>query len=398
MSIRYPAGFIRIGYDPLKVPDAPTIGTATAGDTQASVAFTAPTNTGGSAVSAYYAVSNPGQITGTAASSPVTVTGLTNGTAYTFAVWALNTYGPSAYSAASGSVTPFLPTRALIAGGSGGGNVIQYITIDTLGNAIDFGDLPSNRDGIMSCGSTTQAFFATGTTTNIVTNTFASLGNSTNVGALTVARAYGAGCNSSTRGVFAGGYLSVTGYNTIDYITMSSAGTASSFGQLSSTGNGRYGCAGLSNSTRGVFAGGNRRGAANYYSDITYITIASTGNTTYFGELTDAIQAIGGTSNSTRGLFVSGEDGVGAINTIQYITIATTGSRTDFGDLISPSTYMYGNNHVANTTRAVMFGNPSSAKGSYVTIASTGNATNFGDLTVTTYWAGAISAANGGTQ
>ena len=104
MPLRPPAGFIRPGYDPLKVPNAPTIGTATGGDASASVAFTAPSNTGGSAITAYYAVSNPGQITGTGASSPVSVTGLTNGTAYTFTVWALNTYGPSPYSAASGKI------------------------------------------------------------------------------------------------------------------------------------------------------------------------------------------------------------------------------------------------------------------------------------------------------
>jgi len=109
MSMRYPAGFIRPGYDPLKNPDAPTIGTATGGDASASVAFTAPSDTGGSAVSAYYAVSNPGGITASGATSPVSVTGLTNGTPYTFTVWALNTYGPGPYSAASGSVTPVNP-------------------------------------------------------------------------------------------------------------------------------------------------------------------------------------------------------------------------------------------------------------------------------------------------
>ena len=106
MSLRPPAGFIRPGYDPLKNPNAPTIGTATGGDASASVSFTPPANVGGSAITAYYAVSNPDQITGTGASSPVSVTGLTNGTAYTFTVWAENTYGPSPYSAASGSVTP----------------------------------------------------------------------------------------------------------------------------------------------------------------------------------------------------------------------------------------------------------------------------------------------------
>jgi hypothetical protein len=109
MPLRPPAGFVSSFYDPLKNPNAPTVGTASAGDTQASVTFTAPSNVGGSAITNYYAVSNPGQITASSVTSPVTVTGLTNGTNYTFTVWALNSFGPSAYSAASGSVTPSPP-------------------------------------------------------------------------------------------------------------------------------------------------------------------------------------------------------------------------------------------------------------------------------------------------
>jgi len=101
--MRSPSGFIRPGFDPLKNPDAPTGVSASGGDQSADVSFTPPSNVGGSAVSAYYVVSNPGGIT---ASSPVSVTGLTNGTAYTFTVWALNTYGPGPFSAASNSVTP----------------------------------------------------------------------------------------------------------------------------------------------------------------------------------------------------------------------------------------------------------------------------------------------------
>jgi len=88
------------------VPGAPTIGTATAGNAQASVAFTAPAVTGGPAITSYTATSSPGGITGSAASSPITVSGLTNGTAYTFTVTATNSIGTSAASAASNSVTP----------------------------------------------------------------------------------------------------------------------------------------------------------------------------------------------------------------------------------------------------------------------------------------------------
>jgi hypothetical protein len=106
MSMRYPAGFISAFYNPLKNPDAPTIGTATGGDASASVTFTAPANVGGSAITGFTVVSSPTGITGTGASSPVTVSGLSNGTPYTFKVFATNSYGPSALSAASNSVTP----------------------------------------------------------------------------------------------------------------------------------------------------------------------------------------------------------------------------------------------------------------------------------------------------
>ena len=88
------------------VPGAPTTGAATAGNGQASVAFTAPSSNGGATITGYTVTSNPGGFTGTGAASPITVTGLTNGTAYTFTVTATNSAGTSAASAASNSVTP----------------------------------------------------------------------------------------------------------------------------------------------------------------------------------------------------------------------------------------------------------------------------------------------------
>ena len=109
MSSRYQGGFLTASYNGLKVPDAPTIGTATAGGASISVAFTAPSNIGGGAITSYTATASPGGFTGTAASSPVTITGLTNGTPYTATVVATNAYGTGPASAASNSATPVLP-------------------------------------------------------------------------------------------------------------------------------------------------------------------------------------------------------------------------------------------------------------------------------------------------
>lgn len=85
------------------VPDAPTIGTATAAGQSASITFT-PATTGGTA-STYTAISNPGSITGTSATSPITVSGLTGGTAYTFTVRGSNSTGTGPLSSASNSIT-----------------------------------------------------------------------------------------------------------------------------------------------------------------------------------------------------------------------------------------------------------------------------------------------------
>jgi len=89
------------------VPDPPTNVSASAGNGQAIVSFTAPANDGGSPITEYTVTSSPGGLTATGTSSPIKITGLTNGTAYTFTVTATNSVGTSEPSAASDSVTPY---------------------------------------------------------------------------------------------------------------------------------------------------------------------------------------------------------------------------------------------------------------------------------------------------
>jgi hypothetical protein len=94
---------------PRTVPSIPTGVTASAGNGQATVSFTAPAN-GGSDITSYKVTAMPGTITATGTSSPITVTGLSNGVAYTFTVQAVNSAGSSVASDVSNSVTPRQPS------------------------------------------------------------------------------------------------------------------------------------------------------------------------------------------------------------------------------------------------------------------------------------------------
>jgi hypothetical protein len=116
---------------PTGAPRTPIIGTATAATpTSAVVSFTQPDSDGGSTITGYTAVSSPGGLTGTVAQSgsgSVTVTGLTQNTAYTFKVYATNAYGNSLSSSSSNSITtqtaatPFFSYLVVAGGGGGGG-------------------------------------------------------------------------------------------------------------------------------------------------------------------------------------------------------------------------------------------------------------------------------------
>ena len=405
MSFRYQGGVLGVGFNPLQAPDVPTAVTAEGGDTSATVSFTAPANVGGSAITGYTGRSTPDNVAATASASPLTFSGLTNGTSYTFNVWALNSYGPSPSGGPSDAVSPSLQ-RGLFAGGFGS-NTIMYVSISTAGNALDFGDLTRTGNWMAACSSATRGVFAGGGDngrSNIMDYvTIATTGNATDFGDLAVP--FGdtqnlgmGGASDATRGVFAGGNLGTAdNTNVIQYITIATTGNSTNFGQLTTSRTWVSSCA---SSTRSIFAGGGSF-ASSPQNTIDFVTTATTGNATDFGDLTvnSARMAVGVCSSSTRGLFAavgSTYSGAGGNLAIQFITMATTGNSTTFGNLITTTSYM---GSTSSKTRGLFAGGeaPSSTDViQSVTIATAGNAVDFGDLVSAAYNLAGLSNCHGG--
>jgi len=374
-----------IGNDNLYVPDAPTIGTATAGNTEVSVTFTAPSDVGNDDITAYGVSATDGTnvIGATGSSSPVTVTGLTNGTSYTAQVWAINDYGNGPLSAATASFTPAL-ARALFVGmkASSGGTAnkeINYINVTTTGDAADFGDTIGGAMFSASSGSDTRALFYEGYRISpdsgysdvISYVTITSLGNATDFGNLSEERGYASSTSNNVRSMHFGG---TTGsyQNKVEYVTIASTGNSIDFGDLASA-TSLLGA--LGSSTRAVYGGGY---TSNYTASMAWFTIASQGNSNEFGSLTVA-RTCGALSSSTRGVWGGGRvSGDNPSNIMDYVTITTTGNAQDFGDLTVARTNDPAG--AATSTRGVFAGGQNQNVIDYITIASTGNATDFGDL------------------
>lgn len=381
-----------IGQDGLNAPDEPTAVSASAGDTEATVSFTAPSDVGGSAITGYRAQSNDG-IGASGSASPITVTGLTNDTAYTFRVWAINAFGYSAPSGASGSVTPVASVWALVTGFSVSStytNTISYYNVSTNGNATDFGDLTFAHAMIGTIGGLTRTIFVAGRSSS---NNFhdsmeyvnpVSTGNATNFGNLSSGGRQSPACfGNQTRGIAAGAEGPSQGdpnyqfYNTIDYLTIATTGNTSDFGDLTQV---TQLVTGFSSPTRGIRATGYGDTSSTPTNVLDYVTIATTGDAIDFGDSTSTRYNAGGCASSTRGLTAGGTSGsFVALNIIDYVTIATTGNATDFGDLVSA--FGAGTRGASSETRATFFqGAAGSNTICVVTIASTGNAVDFGDL------------------
>ena len=217
-------------------------------------------------------------------------------------------------------------------------NSIEFITIATESNTTDFGDMSGSSTSGATGTNETRAVFWIGTnpSTNVIDfATIATTGNTSDFGDMTVGVRHIDTMNSSTKCVIPGGWTSGgVNTNTIQFITFATTGNAQDFGDVDYSG-GIRGSGGISSPTRGVFAGGADSPSSAAVNIIHFVTLASTGNSTDFGDISAAKRIEGGgTSSHVRGL-IAGSASPATINTIEFVTIATTGDAQDFGDLMS---------------------------------------------------------------
>ena len=285
---------------------------------------------------------------------------------------------------------------------------MDFVEISTLGNAVDFGDFTQGRYAFNMGSSGTRGLFAAGnfSSSGLAPNgsaaidyiTFQSGGGASDFGELSQLPTYkAAGFGNGIRGVFAGGYDGASPYSsfkTTQYVTIATTGNSNFFGELSV---GSRGCMSVADGTRGCVSmniGSNP--STTVINTIEYFTTGTTGNSKDFGDLVIARDNANGVSSSTtRGLFYSGSPGPGpARNTIDYITIQTKGNATDFCDMTT-----VGNNggaaHGSNLTRSVNHDNGAGNTVEYVTITTLGNTQEFGDLTVGRITYGGVDNSNG---
>ena len=307
--------------------------------------------------------------------------------------------GVSTVTSTSHMVMPSGPTefrggrgRGVVAGGRDASNpavaTMDLIEITTAGNATDFGDLTiSGRDYPSGCGSPTRGIFFAGSEPgfrNVIDYVvMSSSGGANDFGDMRIAPLTNFALSNATRGITAGGLTaptpSYTTNDSIEFITIASTGDSSDFGNLTEANSYAATCA---SPTRGIF---NQGSTPTYKKTIEYITIATLGNATKFGDSSKSgAGAPMGASSATRGVFAGGQfdNPYPQTDIIDYITIATEGNAIDFGDLTAARSHGSG---LSNSIRGLFAGGASPNKTNvieFVTIASTGNASDFGDLTV----------------
>ena len=298
----------------------------------------------------------------------------------------------------------------------GQGNEIEYVDLTTPGNATDFGDLATAQNercsaagnkvrGIVRSGTISGASFPSGSIDTIEYFTCATAGNASDFGNSALYLSKTAAVGDGTKAIFGGGAggpsggSSTNSNNIIEYVTVASTGNATDFGDLTV---GRRNASSTNDDTRGIFIGGDGD-SSNYGNWMDYITMGTAGNATDFG---DTIQtylmnaSVGVISNNTIGCVSGGYIGPPSwakTNTIQKVTIQTLGNATDFGDATGANV-VTGNNSDGTTGTIAGGSGTSDNRIDKITIATPGNATDFGDLTAhtdsTPFYAGCGMSGN----
>lgn len=296
--------------------------------------------------------------------------------------------------------------RGLFFGGNNGSNlnIIDYVSISSAANAVDFGDLSLTSSASSGTGSSTRGVIANGDfgTRNVIEYvTLATVGNTTDFGDLTVGRSPTSSAGNSTRAIFSGGFNGSAQTNIMDYVTIATTGNATDFGDIYVQCNHT---ASASSPTRLLVAGGfSNVPSATYFSNIGYVTIATTGNTASFGTLDQARQGACGFSSATRCFFSYGRESSGAYasSTTVTVTTATLGNATYWADL---SNQVVSGAGCSNATRGLVAGGYSYTSSSNinviesVSLSSLGVVADFGDLTVARQQVGGLSGSGGGLQ
>jgi hypothetical protein len=208
------------------VPGAPTNVQASGGNAQATITFTAPDN-GGLTITSYTVVASPGGNSASGSSSPITITGLTNGTSYTFTAYATNAAGNSPVSSASNSVIPTatIPTGQTLFSSAGtytyyppaGVSVVSAVAVGGGGGATFVGGggggLGWKNNIAVTPGQGYTVVVGSGGNGVFYTSTAGAGGNSYFINTSTVVGYGGAGGTSATNAVTGGTYVGDGGGN-----------------------------------------------------------------------------------------------------------------------------------------------------------------------------------------
>ena len=287
--------------------------------------------------------------------------------------------------------------RGVFAGsGPSPATTMDYITISSAGNAIDFANNDTSINYSRQGSSRTRGYIGNDVAQSNAVSTyiFASQSDATDFGNLTQAAHSGCFVTNQTRAVAFEGMVPST--NVISYVTMATTGDFKDFGDMSEAV--RH-VDGFGSPTRGVVPGGWKADPGGNWQGIQYITIPTLGNAQEFGDvnISTSLRGYAASSNSIRGLYGGGTLYPGGAQAgIEWVTIATKGNGNTFGDLTYSNRQEGGG--CASPVRAIFAGGYQSSGTNvinYASIATQGDAVDFGDLTVARACGGASNAHGG---